>query len=227
MVKEVTATIKRRVTSTSHSDKPKSKPNSSTIRIGVVCQDGVQLSPCFVERLYDHLCSSDVVLEGLRIRRQHLDAMKGAWRHSKDVIWQISCIPVHVKTSFHFDCVLRGNNWTSFDAATNAMTEEHFQKNPFNTKIDFADMVLDFESGTAYSKQRRRKYYIRCTDTNQSGLHCWFLTHRGYKTAIHTYKAAGIQPYSVHPATGEAVFLLGQIAYGSCDWCDFGGLRGW
>ena len=228
MVKEITATIKRKCHEgmvTSHSGKLKLE-YSSVIRIGVLCQDGAQLSPCFVERLYDYFSCRDVAVEGLRVQRQHLDAMKGVWRHSKDIVWQVSCIPVHKKMFFHSDHILESGNWTNFDAAANTIAEEHFKQNPFKTGIDFADMVLDFESGTAYRKQTRKKYYIHCTDIKHSGLHCWFLTKCGYKTASRMYKGAGIQPYSVHPATGEAVFLLGQITYGSCDWCDFGGLKG-
>ena len=203
----------------------KSNAKSTIFRVGVVCESGTKLSPCFVERLYDHFKYGPVVVEGLAVTRHHWDALKGAWGRNKDVVWQVSCAPVHEKVASHFDDMFSSRMWLNFDATANASTEEQFRKDPFNSNIEFTDMVLDFESGTAYRKEQKKTYYIRCSHITRSKTNCWFLTHDGYIIARSSYRAAGILPYSVHPVTGEPVFLLGKITYGNFDWCDFGGFK--
>lgn len=222
MVDEINSAIMK--TSTSES-KSKSKAKVDIIRVGIVCSNGTQLSPSFVEKLYEHFSSVPTAVEGLKVSRKHWDALKREWGRCKNIVWQVSRMTVHHKVESHFKRVFDSRMWLNFDPTANTATEQQFQKDPFNSRIEFTDMVLDLESGTAYSSERRKTYYIRCSIIPQSRANCWFLTSDGYKSARRSFQAAGIQPYSVHPVTGEAVFLLGRITYGTCDWCDFGGLK--
>ena len=214
MVKEITTALRNCQCS---GRKSKVKPS---VHVGVVCSNGAQLSPCFVEKLYEHF-SYD--MEGLEVSRDHRDAMRGTWGRCKDFVWQVSCITVHsqIRSSEVFSLT----TWLNFDPTANSESERQFRKNPLLSRLQFTDMVLDFEGGTAYSSQRQQTYYIRCTHILPSKISCWILTDAGYRTASQSFHAAGIQPYSVHPVTGEAVFLLGRITYSTCDWCDFGGLK--
>ena len=225
MVDEISAAVRRSTSSGSRLNESKSKIKSTIIRVGVVCKNGAQISPSFVEKLYEHFSCGPVVIEGLKVRRHHCDALKRDWGHSKDILWQVSCVPVHDRVTVHFGQVFDSKMWLNFDPTANSMSEQQFQKDPFDSSVNITDMVLDFGSGTAYSTKRRKTYYIRCSTISQSKANCWFLTSDGYKSAHRSFRAAGIQPYSVHPVTGEAVFLLGRITYGTEDWCDFGGLR--
>lgn len=222
MVDEINSAIKK-----SNSARSGQNPNAKllSIRVGIVCSNGAQLSPSFVEKLYEHFSSGPTTVEDLRVTRHHWDALKGEWGRCKNIVWQVSSIPVHHKVTSHFERVFDSRMWLNFDPIANTATEQQFKKDPFNSKINFTDMILDFESGTAYSSERRKMYYIRSSIVTQSKTNCWFLTSNGYKSASRSFWAAGIQPYSVHPVTGEAVFLLGRITYGTCDWCDFGGLK--
>lgn len=222
MVDEINSAIKK---SSSARSRQKSKPKLPTIRVGIVCNNGTQLSPSFVEKLYEYFSRGPTTVEDLRVTRHHWDALKGEKRRSKNIVWQVSRIPVHHKVTSHFERVFDSRMWLNFDPIANTSTEQQFQKDPFNSNLDFTDMVLDLESGTAYSSERRKTYYIRSSIVTQSKANCWFLTSNGYKSASRSFLAAGIQPYSVHPVTGEAVFLLGRITYATCDWCDFGGLK--
>ena len=225
MVGEITSAVKKCNSSGSKSNAGKSKPRSRTLRVGIVCCNGTQLSPSFVEKLYEHFSCGPAIVEGLKVTRHHWDALKGAWGRCKDIVWQVSCIPVRAKLTSHFDDVFNSRMWINFDPVANSTSEQQFRKDPFNSNVDFTDMVLNFESGTAYSSERKKTYFIRCSLVPQSKANYWFLTNDGYKSAHCSFQAAGIQPYSVHPVTGEAVFLLGRITYGTCDWCDFGGLK--
>ena len=201
------------------------EPGTNTVRVVVVCGNGAHLSPCFVEKLYEHFSSGPSIIAGLVVTRYHRDALKGDWGRSKDIVWQVSCVPTHQKLSLHFAEVFRATMWLNFDPTANAQSEALFRKDPFNPSVDFTDMILDFASGTAYRKTEKKNYYIRCTDVPQSKADCWMLTDAGYKSSSRSFRAAGIQPYSVHPVTGEAVFLLGKLTYGPLIWCDFGGFK--
>ena len=205
--------------------KPSAYSRPSVVRVGIVCSNGSQLSPCFVEKLYDHFVSGPVIVRGLQVSRHHRDALKGAWGHSEDIVWQVSYVSVHHDVLRRFDQLFDPKMWLNFDPTANSESERQFQKDPFNSHVSFTDMVLDFECGTAYNHQQRKTHYIRCTYASHSKTNCWFLSSSGYKSACRSFRAAGIQPYSVHPLTGEAVFLLGRITYGTVDWCDFGGMK--
>ena len=218
MVDEITTTVQKQKSS-----------GCGAVCVGVVCSDGAQLSPCFVEKLYDHFSFGPGRVEGLRVSRSHLHALKGGWRHSKDTVWQVSSVRVHEKVQSHLTQVLKPRMWFSFDSADNSTCEHQFSKDPFssNVHIPHMDLRVDFESGTAYNSWRGKTYYIRCSRVAGKTVKSWPLTDSGYKSASRSFRAAGIQPYSVHPVTGEAVFLLGRITYSTGDWCDFGGLRSW
>lgn len=224
MVDETTAAVRRCASFGSRLNASKSKMKSTITRVGVVCKNGAQLGPSFVEKLYEHFSCGSIVVEGLRVSRHHCDALKGDWGCSKDILWQVLCVPVD-RVTVHFGQVFDSRMWLNFDPTANNMSEQQFQKDPFNSSVNFTDMVLDFESGTVYNTERRKTYYIRCSTISRSKANCWFLTSDGYRSAHRSFRAAGIQPYSVHPVTGEAIFLLGRITYGTQDWCDFGGLK--
>ena len=220
MADETTTAVRR--SSRESGTKPKSGPK--TVRVVVLCSDGAQLSPCFVERLYEHFSSgAPPIVAGLRVSRYHRDALRGAWGHSKNLVWQVSCIPTHAKVASNFAQIFQSRMWLNFDSTASSRTEKLFRKDPFTSNVDFTDMILDFASGTAYRKSERKTYYIRCFDVSQVSVDCWILTDVGYKSSTKSFRAAGVQPYSVHPVTGEAVFLLGRLTYGPFIWCDFGG----
>ena len=201
------------------------KSKSATVRVVVLCSNGAQLSPCFVEKLYEHFISEPPVVPGLSVSRRHRDALRGAWGSSRHSLWQVSCVPVHGKVASHFTEVFQSKMWLNFDPTANTKTEAQFRKDPFTSSVDFTDMVLDLESGTAYRKAEKKTYYIRCSDVSQPKANVWELSSIGYKSVARSFRAAGIQPYSVHPVTGEAVFLLGRLTYDQLVWCDFGGLK--
>lgn len=221
MVDEVTAAVRK----SCKSGAAKSKSSSPTVRVDVLCCNGAQLSSCFVEKLYEHFSRDPQVVAGLKVSRHHRDALKGAWSRSKHLVWQVSCVPVHGKVTSHFPEVFQSKMWLNFNPTANTRTEAQFRRDPFTSAVDFTDMLLDLESGTAYRKAERKTYYIRCSDVSGSKADCWELSSIGYKTTSRSFRAAGIQPYSVHPLTGEAVFLLGRLTYGQLVWCDFGGLK--
>ena len=224
IVDEVTVAVRKSCSSDGKSNAAKSAPQT-TVLVVVLCSNGAQLSPCFVEKLYEHFTLEPPLVAGLTVSRHHRDALKGAWGKSKHLVWQVSCVPVHCKIASHFSEVFQSKMWLNFDPTANSRTGDQFKKDPFASGLDFTDMILDLEGGTAYRKSEKKTYYIRCSDISQSKANCWELTSIGYKSVSRTFKAAGIQPYSVHPVTGEAVFLLGRLTYGQLIWCDFGGLK--
>lgn len=221
MVNEITTFVQK------HKSFGNSKSTPAVICVGVTCSNGAQLSPCFVEQLYEYFSIGPVLVRGLKVSKNHLDALKGVWGDSKDIMWQVSSFPVYEKMEFDLDEVFAYGSWFSFNTSDNSTCEKQFCKDPFasNVNITHMDLVVDFESGTAYNSRRKKNYYIRCSRLTESKTKCWSLSDIGYKSASRSFLAAGIQPYSVHPVTGEAVFLLGRITYNTEDWCDFGGLK--
>ena len=201
------------------------KSKSATVRVVVLCSNGAQLSPCFVEKLYEHFTTEPPVVPELAVSRCHRDALRGACGSSRHSVWQVSCVPVHGKVASHFTEVFQSKMWLNFDPTANTNTEAQFRKDPFSSSVNFTDMVLDFQSGTAYRKAEKKTHYIRCSDVSQRKADIWELSSIGYKSVSRSFRAAGIQPYSVHPLTGEAVFLLGRLTYDQLVWCDFGGLK--
>ena len=193
------------------------------IIVGISCKNGAQLSPCFVERLYDNLqCEPPV--EGLTVRRHHWDALCGEWGKRKDIVWQHSRLPI--KYTQEIRQAVQNRVWTNFPMHVNALIEDAFQNTPLSASVEIEDFNINFEAGTVFMKQKQQVYRIRSTVVSADALiKCYPLVNESYKAVVKRYQAAGILFYSVHPLTGEAVFLLGHITYAACAWCDFGGLR--
>lgn len=221
MITAINKLLKR---SSSHGKK--SKESVIRIRVGIVCPNGALLSPCFVEKLYEYYDFYNSVWEGLEVRRYHWDAFSGSWGKNKDFVWQFVCAPMSRKKTI-MNHLFNDEWWVNFSSSTSRALDEAFLRDPYCTDFENEDGVFDFESGTMYHKRVKASYHIRCSVATSSSTKVisWFLSHNACITAVSHYKAAGILPYSVHPLTGEAVFLLGNITYATMDWCDFGGLK--
>ena len=222
MTSEITAILKKNYKTTREGEH---ELRSVVIRIGVVCQTGAQLAPCFVEELFSHFSYGPVVVEGLCVTRHHWDALRGVWGQAKDLLWQTSRYYVLKHRAVDLEKVLESSEWGSFSATSNAETESKFASDPYCNEVKVGDMLLDFEAGLTYDRQRGRQHYLRCTHLTRSRVNAWLVSSQGYKAVSRSFRAAGILPYSVHPMTGEAVFLLGKLTYGWRSWCDFGGLK--
>ena len=200
------------------------------IRVGVVCDTGAQLSPCFVEKLYQHYTPKrSSSRKGLEVGKYHWDAFRGSWGRNRNFVWQHRALPVRYKKG-DAGGISRDHLWLNFPATVGAVLEEEFQKNPHCRDFEYGDEIFSFETGLMYDKNSENRFRIRCVASSQPPaggptVNCRFLSSHSYLEAARTYRSAGILPYSVHPRTGEAVFLIGKITYGSRDWCDFGGLK--
>ncbi len=193
-----------------------------SVRVGVTCRNGTQLSPCFVEKLLQNYESS-TRWASVVVRRFHWDAFTGVWGQNKDFVWQRKTVPIR-----HLEDVRQvafDDFWVVFPSSVNAAIESAFSRDPFCCNFRHENYSFDFDSGTVHDKLHRNSYQLRCNvSLSDSRVNCWYLGHVGYKACSDSYKAAGILPYSVHPLSGEAIFLLGKITY-SWGWCDFGGLK--
>ena len=201
------------------------------VRVGVVCDTGAQMSPCFVEKLYEHYTSASKSppRNGLEVRKYHWDAFRGSWGRNRNFVWQHRVLPIRHKKG-DVGGISRDRLWFDFPAAVGAVLEEEFQKNPHSRDFKCGDETFSFETGLMYDRNSGNTFRIRCVTSSTSQIpgptvNCWFLSGHSYLETAKTYRSAGILPYSVHPRTGEAVFLVGKITYGSRDWCDFGGLK--
>ncbi len=193
------------------------------VRVGVTCRQGAQLSPCFVERLFQHYETS-TLWENLVVKRFHWDALSGAWGRNKDFVWQQKTVPAQYLEDMRDVAI--DEMWTPFPGSVNSEIESAFSQDPFCHKFQYQDYSFDFEAGLVYNKIRRNSYPFRCNVTLlDSRVNCWHLQHEGYVSCSDSYRAAGVLPYSMHPTSGTAVFLLGKITYECGEWCDFGGLR--
>ena len=235
MITEISSLIKRHVKQSTSDKGPgvarNPPPTVHTIRVGVVCDNGAQMSPCFVEKLYEHYayeCKS--TWEGLQVKRYHWDAFKGSWGRNRNFIWQHRALPFRFKKG-DFGGISRDNLWVDFAATVGAALEEEFRKNPHSSSFKCCDETFNFENGVMYDRKSESMFRIRCieagSDSQSPGpeVLCWFLSSHSYLETARTYRSAGILPYSVQPRTGEAIFLIGKITYEFRDWCDFGGLR--
>ena len=225
MTSEITAILKKPYKTTHEPNAGELELHSVVIRIGVVCQNGAQLAPCFVEELFSHFSYGPVVVKGLHVTRHHWDALRGVWVGNKDFLWQTSRYYVLKNRAVDLEKILESSEWVSFSAASNAETESKFADDPYCNEVKVAGTMLDFEASLAYDRQRGRHHFLRCTHLVRSRVNAWLVSSQGYKAVSRSYRAAGILPYSVHPVTGEAVFLLGKLTYGWRSWCDFGGLK--
>ncbi len=205
------------------SDPPDPSPGpTETPKILVIisCPDGQQYSPCFVEKLRE-ICEKD---KRLHIITEHRDLLLNM---KKKFVWYHTKIPrLYVQ---HVEMLTNKKFWVPFDENMNSHLEQTFQEDPNCSIIHNDKDVVDFASGTLYNKQKRKTFCIRSTfllvEERRNVVNCRFVGDEEYKATVRRYDAAGILFYSVHPATGEAVFLLGQLTYSSLTWCDFGGLK--
>ena len=204
--------------------------NSVSLFVAVMCSTGHQLSPCFVEKLYDHFSSS---ASSVSVKRHH-HSISLKTTHCKQSLWQYKHFKLKQRyfASIHqlTGTVCTSLRWYDFPSATNTKIEQLFRENPFSNSCVIDDLEVDFQDGTSrritinqlsYIRSISRGSLKRCTVEARS------INHDQYKSYVksRTYQAAGILPYAVHPVSGEAIFLLGKITYGTMTWCDFGGLK--
>ena len=219
---EFDSTIKR---STDQAKSKEAEPRLC-IRVGVVCHNGAHLSVCFVERLYDHFSICGGRFSRLSVVREHWDATNGRWGKNEDFVWQQSIVPFKYPTSLKD--LLKPSMWKSLQPGVASELEEEFRRNPLNSRnIEIGGYIFNFHDGTMYDKRKKQSYRIRCTvlEGSSEKITCRSLNHEQYMSLAKHYRGAGILFYSVHPESGEAVFLLGHITYCYSDWCDFGGLK--
>ena len=204
------------------------KRSGECIIVAVTCSTGRSLSPCIVECLHNHYSKAPPI-DNLVATAEHLVAL---WvpsdsRHS--LIWQQ--LPMlsrshHFSGTFHILQSVRSRDWVNVPVETSMLVEEAFQKNPLSSNIRVKDLVVDFRNGSLYSKATSQRSLLRCSlPSQQCTVTVRFLYHTTYKPFVASFKSAGILPYSFHPVSGKAVFLIGHMTYGSHTWCDFGGLK--
>ena len=199
--------------------------------VGVACGDGLVLSPCFVEKLYDHYQTSPPV-DQLVVKRLHMqtDAVKVPRERLK---WQqLSCGSSRSRKKTEFDNIQQlkvlttSRDWLDLPVDLSDSIEDAYSKDPLSNSTKIGGVVIDFESGHTTTLQTQQISYLRCSVVPKSySVQARAIGHKQYKVFVSCFEAAGILPYSVHPVTGEAVFLIGRITYGSWTWCDFGGLK--
>ena len=206
----------------------KSKGNTA-LMIGLSCSDGTCLSPCFVEKLYDYF-NAFPPLDNFRVVRNHLYDYHS--HHPNDIRWEH--LPFgskffqrhnELETIQQVKLLTKSRDWCAIPPLLNSSIEEAYLKNPFSCSIKINDVQIDFVSGTLYNKTTGQKSYIRCSHYNKSHIDVKEISHEVYKQYCRSYEAAGILPYTIHPVTGEAIFLVGKLTYDGGSWSDFGGLK--
>lgn len=205
-----------------------SSTRSLTLIVGISCSTGTCLSPCFVERLYDHYTTFPPY-DTMKVTRSHLNALS----ESNSYQWQQ--LPSgskfcrrrnELENKQHLKQFISSRDWSPLPAPLNIRLEETYLKNPLNTNVIIGDVQIDFVDGSLFNKSTGQKSFLRCiTQPTQASFTIRELTNDDYKLCCKKYEAAGILPYSVHPVTGEAIFLVGQLTYDGGCWCDFGGLK--
>lgn len=206
--------------------------SSEKVSVLVTCLRGTCISPCYVERLY-RMYRYHPPVDGLTVKRVHpllKDKQQQPPGEGKEFVWQRSVLATKYLDSRHD--LTRHKMWSHFPMHVVTVIEEGFRRNPFNTSLDVrysvrgGKYVLNFETGEVYSTHEQQTYRLRCIVSRFDDLfECQHLTGSTYKPFSRKYDAAGILFYSPHPVTGEPVFLLGHMTYGSESWCDFGGLK--
>ena len=199
--------------------------------VGISYNNGTCLSPCFVEKLYDHF-SLYPPFDGFRVKRTHLQANQPI-SDINQLLWQqLPCSSKYSRCQKEFDntqqirVLITSRDWSPVPAVLNAQLEQSFSQNPLNTNAVLGDVVVDFVSGYMYNKSTGQRSFLRCSiNPSQATVIVRHLTHESYKPFWKSYVAAGILPYSIHPVSGEAIFLVGKLTYDGGTWCDFGGLR--
>ena len=234
MTTAINEAIKERSTALAASSE--TSPSSTlSLRVAIGFQNGAQHSVCFVEKLYElYSFESPLDLEQLvaptvdgikvEVKRQHCEATEGEWLESKDAVWQHSQFPV--TRIPHHRVLLFNRAWSNFPLESVRQIEAAFLKNPFSAGVDIGKHIINFDRGTLFNKKSEEEFRIRSTiPSSDEKVHSSWLQHEEYSQLHKSYTSAGILFYSVHPRTGEAVFLLGHMTYGAMAWCDFGGLK--
>ena len=198
--------------------------------VGISCCDGICQSPCFVEKLYDHYYSFPP-FEGLKITRTHtalpLPSAHGYQWQQLPSVTKFSRHKKSFQNTQQLKVLTTSNDWSPLPPLLNTQLEESFNKDPLDTKLIIGDVHVDFVEGSLYSKTTGQKSYIRClSEPPQVSVTVRDLSDTSsYQSSSKGFEAAGILPYSVHPKTGEAIFLVGQLTYDGGSWSDFGGLK--
>ena len=200
-------------------------PTARQLLVAVACQTGAQHSVCFVEKLYQkYSFENPLELEDdirVEVKREHREATKGEWLDTKDAVWQHS--KISCKHLINNKNLLLNRSWSNFPNKSMCQIEDVFRQDPYTTKLDIGKHVIDFERGIAYNKRSRDEFRIRSAIPSLEGkVKSSWMQDGGQKQF---FCGAGILFYSVHPWTGEAVFLLGHMTYSSMSWCDFGGMK--
>ncbi len=210
----------------------------ATVRVGISCLNGTQVSPCFVEKLWEmYTYYSRSSARCTFVHRHHRDAFpspKSSKQKPGDdgfyYVWQHSRLPTNYLEGPRD--LLNKRMWVALPMHLLAKVEEDFLRDPFNEKLEIryskggGMYVINFQTGEMYSKHEAKSYRICCTTaSNVTSIECQMLTGTSYKSVTKHYQGAGVLFYAVHPKIGEPVFLLGHMTYGSRSWCDFGGLK--
>lgn len=200
--------------------------------VGISCDDGYELSPCFVEKLYDHYKSAPPIDNLLIVKRQHtmpesrlLQKERLKWQQypGNSSSLRRKSESEHVKQIKH---VTNSKEWVDMPQELSTSIEHAFERDPLQCSVKIENIVVDFESGMITSILTKQVTLLRCTLTPRDyTVNVRAINHQIYKGFVRSYEAAGILPYSVHPVTGEAVFLLGRLTYDRSTWCDFGGMK--
>ena len=230
MTTTINKTLTERSTSaSSSSSEPGQSPPSTTlrVRVAIACQNGAQHSVCFVEKLYEQYSFENPLELGdvkIEVKRRYCEATKGEWLDSKDAVWQHSRFPV--KSIPHHRDLVVNRAWSNFPLGSARQIEAAFIQDPLSVSLDIGKHIINFERGILYNKESQEEFKIRSTIPSCDGkVQSSWLQDDEYRQLHKSYHSAGILFYSVHPQTGEAVFLLGHMTYSSMAWCDFGGIR--
>lgn len=207
-----------------------------SLRIAVICATGCQLSPCFVEKLFEHF-SAAYPARYLVVKRDHpticrhlrkasANGTPVVWQHSNSSQLSQTFSNIHILTKM----VSTASKWNDFSSATNTMLEASFQRDPLSSSSVVGVAIANFQDGILRTQRAKMCSFLRCVPRS-TAIVFKAVVHqinlKQYKSYVntHAYQAAGILPYSVHPVSGEPIFLIGKITYGTQTWCDFGGLK--
>ena len=226
-LKEVTSRIQKLLTvrATSSSSDTQKLALSTTLRVAIGRQNGAQHSVCFLEKLYEQfLFESPLELGGVKVevKRIHSRATQEEWLNTRDVVWQHS--QMSCKSSLHPKDLIENQSWSNFPSESHSLIEAAFRQDPNASQVDVGKHVIDFERGIVFNKRSRNEFKVRSAIPSFEGKVRSSWVHQG-KGDEQFFCGAGILFYSVHPQTGEAVFLLGHMTYGAMAWCDFGGMK--
>ena len=213
-------------------EKSSSKVSLNMMEIAISCEDGFELSPCYVEKLYDHYKTNPPIDNLLLVKREHVmpDNKQIPTRRLKWQQYSGSTLLYRRRTENdsiqQIKSVTTSREWFDMPQELSANIEEAYNKDPLSNNARLNSAVVDFESGHMTLLLTKQTALIRCSVTPKDyKVKVRAINHQVYKMFIHSFDAAGILPYSVHPVTGEAVFLVGRLTYGGGTWCDFGGLK--